>query len=48
MGEKITRVRAHDRRTPKERKQKKNESPIQQIVNAEADKIIKGKRRKIE
>lgn len=48
MGEKITRVRAHDRRTSKERKQKKNESAIQRIVKAEADKIIKGKPRKIE
>ena len=48
MGEKITRVRAHARRTPKERKQEKNESHIQRIVNAEAAKIIKGKRRKIE
>ncbi len=43
MGEKITRVRAHNRRTPKKREKERNESPIQRIVNAEVDKIIKGK-----
>ena len=48
MGEKITRVRAHSRRKQKESKPKKNKSPIQRIVNAEADNIVKGKRRKIE
>ena len=48
MGEKITHVRAHIRRTRKKRKSEKNVSPIQRIVNAEADNIAKGKRRKIE
>ena len=43
MGKKITRVRAYDRRTQKKREKERNESPIQRIVNAETDKIIKGK-----
>ena len=48
-GKKYTRVRAHIRRTPaKKAKSKDNDmSPIERIVQAETENIIKGRQRKI-
>ena len=47
-GKKYTRVRAYIRRTPRKTKPKDdNMSPIERIVQAETENIIKGRQRKI-
>ncbi len=46
-GKKYTRVRSHIRRPRKESKPRGGGSPIQRIVEAEAENTIKGKQRKI-
>jgi hypothetical protein len=49
-GKKFTRVRAHirrSRRTPEKTTSKEDKSPIERIVDAEVDAIIRGRQRKI-
>jgi hypothetical protein len=48
MGGKIVRVKAHSRRAPRKTKREvDNRSPIEKIVDAEVEGIIKGRPRKI-